>query len=82
MKKITAIFIVALVASLSGCDKVRDSVLNSDLEEVEATANYELSTYGFDSRVYEWTPAHNPNITCVFVAASESSGVACYPKAK
>ena len=58
-----------------------DSMLNSDLKEVEPTANYEISTYGFDSRVYEWTPAHNPNISCVFVASNESSGVSCYPKA-
>ena len=59
-----------------------DSIMNSDLPEVEATATYEIATYGFDSRVYEWTPAHNPNISCVFVAANQSSGVACYPKEK
>jgi len=59
-----------------------DSFMNSDLPEVETTANYEISTYGWDSRVYEWTPAHNPNVSCVFVAANKSSGVACYDIAK
>ena len=28
-----------------------DSMLNSDLPEVATTANYEISTYGWDSRV-------------------------------
>ena len=58
-----------------------DSMLNSDLPEVATTANYEISTYGWDSRVYEWTPAGNPAYTCVFVAANKSSGAACFPKA-
>lgn len=59
-----------------------DSMMNADLKEVEPTANYELSTYGFDGRVYEWTPAWNKGISCVFVASNKSSGVACYPKAQ
>jgi hypothetical protein len=59
-----------------------DSMLNADLPEVEPTAAYEIDTYGYDSRVYEWTPAHNPDISCVFVASNKSSGVGCYPTAK
>lgn len=59
-----------------------DSMMNSSLPEVPTTDKYEIKTYGYDSRVYEWTPKHNPNISCVFVASSKSSGVACYPKEK
>ena len=58
-----------------------DSMMNSDLKEVPTTANYEMEVYGFDARVYEWTPAWNEGISCVFVSANKSSGVACYPKA-
>ena len=58
-----------------------DSMMNSDLKEVPTTANYEMSVYGYDARVYEWTPAWNQGISCVFVASNTSSGVGCYPKA-
>jgi hypothetical protein len=40
---------------------------------------YKLDAYGFDARVYEWTPLGNPNMRCVFVASNKSSGVGCYP---
>ena len=43
---------------------------------------YKLSVNGSDVRVYEWVPAHNRNMSCVFVAGKKSSGVACYPKGK
>lgn len=55
-----------------------DSMMNSGLEEVEATANYEIKTYGWDSRVYEFTPAWNKNVSCAFIASNKSSGAACY----
>jgi len=58
-----------------------DSMMNSDLKEVPPTANYEMAVYGYDARVYEWTPAWNQGISCVFVASNQSSGVGCYPKA-
>jgi len=58
-----------------------DSMMNSDLEEVTPTANYAMEVYGYDARVYEWTPAWNQSISCVFISANKSSGVGCYPKA-
>ena len=58
-----------------------DSMMNSGLKEVTPTANYEMAVYGYDARVYEWTPAWNQGISCVFIASNKSSGVACYPKA-
>jgi hypothetical protein len=75
-----AAFEVAVVSPARG--GIWDSIANSNLKEIEPTANYEIATYGYDSRVYEWTPAFNPGISCVFVASNKSSGVACYPKAQ
>ena len=59
-----------------------DSMMNSDLEEVQPTANYAMEVYGYNARVYEWTPAWNDGISCVFVTSNKSSGTACYPKAQ
>jgi len=59
-----------------------DSIMNSDLPTKEVTANYEISVYGYDARVYEWTPEGNENVTCVFVSSNKSSGVACYDDVK
>lgn len=48
-------------------------------EDRHPTAEYNLDVFGNDVRVYEWTPADNPNIRCVFVAGNQNStGVACY----
>ena len=86
MKTIATVFITVFITvgafAFTAKAGMLDSFMNSDLKEVEPTANYELSTYGYDSRVYEWTPAHNPNVSCVFVASNKSSGVACYEKAQ
>ena len=76
-------FILGVIVTLGGFAAVAqagllDSMMNSDLPEVETTANYEISTYGWDSRVYEWIPNDNANVRCVFVAANKSSGVGCY----
>lgn len=57
------------------------SAVTSGWEKKNTEHKYTVETYGFDVRVYEWTPKDNPKYTCVFVAGNEnSSGVACYPK--
>lgn len=57
-----------------------DSAATSGWPTIENVKRYKVSTYGYDVRVYEWTPSDNKNVRCVFVAGSEnSSGVACYP---
>ena len=61
---------------------VLDSIMNADKEEVTPTDAYEVDVYGWDARIYEWTPKHNNNVSCVFVASNKSSGVACYEKAQ
>lgn len=60
-----------------------DSAATSGWPTIEKVQKYKVSTYGYDVRVYEWTPKDNKNQRCVFVAGSEnSSGVACYPVEK
>ena len=54
-----------------------DAVTTMDWETKETKA-YKLDVEGYDARAYEWTPADNPNVRCVFVASNKSSGVACY----
>lgn len=57
-----------------------DSAATSGWPTIENVKKYKVSTYGYDVRVYEWTPKDNKNVRCVFVAGNEnSSGVACYP---
>lgn len=57
--------------------------MTSDWPTKEAEVRYKVGVYGYDVRVYEWTPVDNKNVRCVFVAGSEnSSGVACYPVEK
>lgn len=56
-----------------------DSAVTSGWPTKDVTTKYKLDTYGFDVRVYEWTPRDNKNVRCVFVAGSNNStGVACY----
>lgn len=43
------------------------------------TTKYKIDVYGYDMRVYEWTPKDNPDVRCVFTAGNKnSSGTACY----
>lgn len=57
------------------------STVTSGWEDKAPEHKYKLNTYGYDVRVYEWTPKNNKNISCVFVAGeTNSTGIACYPK--
>ena len=79
MKKV--LLIGLLFAATSANAGIFSSVVTSDWELKKPSSKYMVETYGFDVRVYEWTPKDNPNYTCVFVAGNNnSSGVACYPK--
>lgn len=55
-----------------------EKVSSLGLPTKKATAEYTVSASGWDIRVYEWVPASNPNIHCVFAAGSKKGGVACY----
>lgn len=80
MKKliITAILAAGLVTSANA--GVMDMLATSDWKTKDIDNKYLIEVYGFDARVYEFTPTANPNITCVFVASNKSSGVSCFPK--
>lgn len=45
---------------------------------VDPSAEYLIETAGWNIRVYEWIPADNPNVRCMFAAGSQKGGVACY----
>ena len=78
MKKLFILISFILIASTAQAGWIA-SVANSDLPEVKPESKYELDTYGFDVRIYEWTPKDNKNVRCVLAAGNEnSSGVACY----
>ncbi|CAC9590753.1 hypothetical protein [uncultured Gammaproteobacteria bacterium] len=47
-------------------------------ETVKPSAEYLIETAGWNIRVYEWIPADNPNVRCMFAAGSQKGGVACY----
>lgn len=83
MKKVVviagAVLISVLGASVAQAG-LFDSAATSGWPTIENVTKYKVSTYGYDVRVYEWTPKDNKNVRCVFVAGNEnSSGVACYP---
>lgn len=83
MKKILLIIVATLLAVSSASAGVWDSMATSGWDEKSPTAKYKLDVYGYDVRIYEWTPKDNPNIRCVFAAGNEnSSGVSCYPVEK
>jgi len=47
------------------------------------TQHYKIEAFGYDVRVYEWTPLGNKGVRCVMTAGNKnSSGVACYPLPK
>jgi len=78
MNKFIKTSIVALTLTATSANAgLFDSVMTSDWDTIDAKP-YNLSVYGFDARVFEWTPLDNPNVRCVFVASNKSSGVACY----
>jgi hypothetical protein len=78
MNKLIKTSLVALALTATSANAgLFDSVMTSSWPTVESRP-YSLGVYGFDARVFEWTPLDNPNVRCVFVASNKSSGVACY----
>lgn len=51
-------------------------------EDVELKAKYNVPAKGWNLRVYEWTPAANPDYRCLFAAGEQKGGPACYPVKK
>lgn len=87
MRKTKVLLAGAMAAVMLGTSVTHaglwDSAVTSTWPTVEDVRKYKLSTHGYDVRVYEWAPADNKNVRCVFVAGNENStGVACYPVEK
>jgi hypothetical protein len=83
MKK--AIFFAAMLVAGSANAGLWASVATSDWENVKPEANYTLEVYGFDARVYEFTPKTAPHMTCVVTATGGTSNMIqqnCFPKNK
>ena len=79
MKKIIVMLVVFLMISAPAFAGLFSSLATDDWPTENVRSKYKLSTYGYDVRVYEWTPKDNKNVRCVFVAGNEnSSGTACY----
>jgi hypothetical protein len=57
-----------------------EKVTTMGLPTKQPTTTYSVEAAGWNLRVYEWTPEHNPGVSCMFAAGSEKGGVACYPK--
>lgn len=80
MKKCIAAALLSASVALPANAGMFDSIATSGWDEKRAKSKYKLDVYGYDVRVYEWTPKDNKNVRCVLIAGNEnSSGVACYP---
>ncbi|QKQ24724.1 hypothetical protein HUE58_06480 [Candidatus Ruthia endofausta] len=55
-----------------------EKITTMGVKTVTPTSEYLIETPGWNIRVYEWTPADNPNTRCLFAAGSQKGGVACY----
>jgi ABC-type glycerol-3-phosphate transport system substrate-binding protein len=60
-----------------------DSMLTSDFNEFKPDIKYKLEVYGYDARVYEFTPKSAINTTCVLIATGGTSNaiqMECFDK--
>lgn len=78
---ITTIMITLLLVSTASAGFL--SAVRSSGWETKETKKYKINVMNYDCRVYEWIPADNPNVRCVFVAGNENAtGVSCYQVSK
>lgn len=48
---------------------------------IKPTVKYDLETAGWDARLYEFTPAYNKDLSCIFVATEGGNGgLTCYER--
>ena len=75
--KLTA-FLTMFLLTLSAQAGLWEKVTTMGAQTVKPSSEYLIETAGWNIRVYEWIPADNPNIRCMFAAGSKKGGVACY----
>jgi len=78
MKIKASAFLITLVVSLSTQAGLWEKMTTMGAQTVKPSSEYLIETAGWNIRVYEWIPADNPNIRCMFAAGSQKGGVACY----
>ncbi|RUM83161.1 MAG: hypothetical protein DSZ20_00830 [Candidatus Thioglobus sp.] len=78
MKIKVSAFLITLVVSLSTQAGLWEKMTTMGAKTVKPSSEYLIETAGWNIRVYEWIPADNPNIRCMFAAGSQKGGVACY----
>jgi hypothetical protein len=70
--------VIALTSTVAAAG-IFSSAITSGWDSKEAI-KYKVETYGFDLRVYEWSPEGNPNITCITAFGETGAvGFQCFP---
>ena len=77
-KRLAVVLVVCASFMLSGCDN--GSMFNGNERSPEH--GYQLSSAGWDLRVYEFTSLSDPSMTCVFVAGKGKGGLDCFKKSE
>ena len=72
------ILLSTLLASTLAHANLWERVSTMGAPTVKPSSEYLIETAGWNIRVYEWVPADNPNVRCLFAAGSQKGGVACY----
>jgi len=72
------VLITVFLLSLSAQAGLWEKVTTMGAQTVKPSSEYLIETAGWNIRVYEWVPADNPNVRCMFAAGSKKGGVACY----
>lgn len=81
MKKLM-LAVTLLFTSTTASAGMWEKVTTLGQETKRNTAAYTVEAAGWNIRVVEWIPQHNPNIRCMFGGGSKKGGIACYPVKK
>ena len=84
MKSIVS-FLIFTCAATTASAGLFDSLATSDWPTRNVDSKYKLEVYGYNARVYEFTPKANKNITCIVVySGGDQKGIQmrCIPKSK
>lgn len=76
--KFSIILVAGIVSGCSFYSSEPGSYITTPAKKVDSATRLEVA--GADLRIYEFTPETNKNVTCIFVAGSQKSGLFCVPK--
>lgn len=63
---------------LTACED--GSYFDTSTKQMKSDAVSRLEATGEDLRIYEFTPQTDPNVQCIFVAATSKGGPFCWEK--